>query len=131
MDKVYKKMVFGYMACTKLWNNFRRLVGISRARMGRLLGLGSCRKCILYALVNRNSFFAFYNNSRKEKHASIMEYDSNNVNIYFNNFWNISYTKWRNVISSLIYPISTRAFFLIICCTFTLYMCFSNYSKFI
>ena len=59
---------------SKYWHNIRWMVGISRTWLGWLLGLGSCRKCIIYALVNLNCIHPFNNDSRKKGNAENLEY---------------------------------------------------------
>src|ERR671923_2863567 len=74
----------------------RGTMGICRARMGRLLGLGSGGKCVIYAMAYGHSISPFGDDSGKKRHAQSLEYGFGHFDLRPLHLWHISDAEWSN-----------------------------------
>ena len=70
------------------WYPPRRAMGLRSSGVGRILGVGPRRKCILDALVSRYSLFALGHDSRKAGYAQDLEPCSCGPYLQLMPFWN-------------------------------------------
>ena len=78
------------------WNISWKLVGISRTWLGRLVVLGSCWKCIFYALACNYSIIALINCIRETRYFYKLEYFIINTYIFIKFIGNI-FSSLRNI----------------------------------
>ena len=74
LDPHHAPLDAGHLAVPKLRHHAGRGVGLSRARMGRLLGLGSGGERFAAALAQRHGFSAFGHDAGKERHDEGLEH---------------------------------------------------------
>ncbi len=69
----------------------RRALGLFRAGLGRLLGLGSRRKCLVLALAHGHGIPAFGHDAGKARHAEGLEYVADLCHIHAVYLWYVSH----------------------------------------
>ncbi len=83
-------------------------MGLCRAGMGWLLGLGSGGKCLFFALDHWNSLIALGDDSRKTGYVEGLEYRSDSSHISLDNLWNLHHAKRDHSLGSFFRTIITR-----------------------
>src|SRR4051794_17473017 len=78
----------------KPWKYIRRTMGLCRAWLGRILGMGCGGECIIYAMADSNSLPSLRHDSRTKKYVKNMEYKLNYCLLCFNIVWNIPRAQW-------------------------------------
>src|SRR5439155_508140 len=71
----------------------RRALGLFRAGLGRLLGLGSRRKCLVLALAHGHGIPAFGHDAGKARHAEGLEYVADLCHIHAVYLWYVSHAQ--------------------------------------
>src|SRR5262249_598114 len=74
VDTEYTPLDFGSLVVSRHRHPARRTMGLCGTGMGRLLGLGPSRKCLVYAMVNGYRVSPFGDDSGKKRHAQSLEY---------------------------------------------------------
>ena len=96
------------MAISGCWQPYRRLVGICRAGLGGLLGVGPGRERQLYALVGGHCFPSLYYDAEKAGNTQGLEYGADNTNLRPNDIWHFPDPEWNPFLSSYFWRIDFR-----------------------
>src|SRR5438874_3770671 len=96
MDPYNAPLDHGDLGLPDLWRVSRRPLGVLGAGVGRLLGLGSGRERVFYALADRDSISAFRNDAGKAWHAEDLERVADLLDIRAFNFWNFPHSQRRS-----------------------------------
>src|SRR5438552_17484043 len=81
----------GDLGAFDVWHLPRGALGLFRAGLGRLLGLGSGRKCVILALAHGHGISAFGHDAGKAWHAEGLEYVADLCHIHAFYLWNVSH----------------------------------------
>src|SRR5882672_5274771 len=111
MDTEYTSLDFGRLALSGCRYSLRRTMGVCRTRLGWILGLGSGRKCLIYAMAHGDSVSPFGDDSGKKRHAQSLEYDFDHFDLWPLHLWHISDAEWRDFFRACFCPIFTWSVF--------------------
>src|SRR5436309_1594589 len=84
------------------WHLPRSTLGIRRPRMGRLLGLGSSRKCVSHAVAHWDSIPAFGDDAGEAWHVEDMEHVARVCHVLASYPGHVSYSKRRHQFSTCV-----------------------------
>src|SRR5262249_49559478 len=105
VDPEYTPLDFGSLVISQHRDPAGRTMGLRGTGVGWLLGLGSSRKCLVYAMVNGYSVSPFGNDSGKKRHAQSLEYGFGYVDLCSFYLRHISHAQWGNCLSACFCPI--------------------------
>ena len=74
VDSHHPPLDHGHLGLPHLRSLSRRALGLLRAGLGRLLGMGPRRKCLAHALAHRHRFSALGHDAGKARHAEDVEH---------------------------------------------------------
>src|SRR6266566_1967713 len=89
VDSHYPPLDDGDLGTFDLRHLPRRALGLFRAGLGRLLGLGSRRKCLVFALAHGHGISPFGDDAGKARHAEGLEYVVDLWHIHAFYLWNV------------------------------------------
>src|SRR5215831_3401627 len=118
MDTEYTPLDARCLALSQCWYPPRRTMGLCRARMGRILGLGPGGKCVIHAVAYRHGISPFGDDSGKKRHAQSLEYDFGHFDLCPFHLWYISHTEWGNCFCPCFRAIFARPLFFAISCRY-------------
>src|SRR5262245_21186037 len=116
MDTEYTPLDSGCLALSRYRYPPRRTMGLCRARMGRILGLGSGRKCVIHAMAYGHSLSSFGDDSGKKGHAQGLEYGFDHFDLLPLYLWYISHAEWSDCFRACFRPIFAWSLFFALSC---------------
>src|SRR5262249_37633694 len=94
MDTEYTPLDFSSLAVSQCRDPTWGAMGLRRARLGRLLGVGPGGKCIVHAMANGHSISSFGDDSGKKRHAQSVEYGLGHFDLCAFHLWHVSHAQW-------------------------------------
>src|SRR5215831_2988143 len=92
----------------------RRTMGLCQTRLGRILGLGSSRECVIHAMADGHSLSPFSDDSGKKRHAQSLEYGLGHFDLCPLHLWHVSHTQWGDCFCTCFCPIFAWSLFFVV-----------------
>ena len=93
MDTHHAPLDDGDVGVPELRHHSGRALGVLRAGLGRILGMGSGRKCVAAAMANRHGVPAFGDDAGKARHAEDLEHVADLQHFHAGNLRHVPYTQ--------------------------------------
>ena len=110
MDTEYTPLDARRLALSRCRYPPRRTMGLCRTRMGRILGLGSGRKCVIHAMAYGHSISPFGDDSGKKGMLGL-EYGFDHFDLRPLHLWHVSHAEWRDCFRACFRPIFAWSLF--------------------